>query len=1277
MIQIFHSKIINNHELRLTRIFLLISLFSLISIKGLGQQLTADFSASSTSICSGSSVIFTDNSTGTSVLTAYSWNFGAGALPATATGKGPHTVTYTGSGTSTVSLTITDTVSDTKTIADYITVNALSVVTFDGTLTPQCISSTIYTLSGGLPAGGTYSGAGVTGTNFDAGAAGLGTHTITYTFINLNSCADSATNTIAVVSVPTTPEVTVGDNCDGTSILFTTSPGTLLWSTAETTSSITVTTAEIYTVTTTVSGCTSSPGSGTAAPKTAPASPVVSIDCTLGNGNAVVNVTSPIGPGLEYRLDGGLYQSGSSFINVANGSHTITVRNASGCAITGSFFDVSCGCTNPSAVTLSSHSGSICGITPVTVSGNTFGGSAVRVTITEDGAGSVIPTIAYTSPFTFTYTPKIGDAGKIVTIKVTTVIPGGNACVPLFDTYILTVNGNPAAPLIGTITQPTCVLSTGSVVLNGLPSVGTWTLTRNPGGVITTGNGITKTESDLLTGIYTYKVTSIAGCNSGSSANVVIAAQPLIPTPPIVGTITQPACNVSTGSVVLSGLPASGTWTLTRNPDGITTPGTGTTSTLSGLSEGLYNFTVTNSGECTSVASADVVINIQPPTPAAPTVDTIASPTCALSTGSVLLKGLTATGTWTLTRYPGTVISTGTGISTTISDLSAGTYNFTLTNAAGCLSAPSANVIIPVQPVTPTAPAVGIITPACILSTGSVVLSGLPASGTWTLTRKPDGITTTGTGTTSTLSGLPEGSYNFTVTNSGGCISEASSDVVIPAQSASAIVIIITNPEAVCSPSKVDITDPTITAGSTPGLTYSYWTNIAGTIAFITPTAAGQDTYYIKGTETSGCFDIKPVTVTVNPSPSANAGTGGNNCGLEFYFNGSLNIGTGTWTKDSGPGNATFSPDANTSNASVIVTVYGTYIFRWTVVNGTCSNSATVTVKFLQQPTANGGTGGHECDKDFILNAAIPTGTGTWTKTSGPGTAVFTPDNHQPNAKVTVNQIGTYDFAWTVLSSICTSSDLVRVVFSDPPSINAGADTVICKGGSIQLHAKGTGSCAWIPTALLNNPNIADPVATPVTTTAFTVTLTDQFGCKNSDTVSVEVRNKPVPHAGPDQVLGFQFGASMNAELSYNYEKGIWSIISGGGKFIDATYAKSSVYGLSVGKNKFLWAVSNGVCPVSYDTVSIIVHDLIIPTLITPNMDGRNDYFVLQELSKLGKTELVIFDRRGAQVYKNANYNNSWNGVDYNGNPLPDDTYFYVLKTEIGKTVKGFIVIRR
>jgi len=70
-----------------------------------GCTLDANFSASSTSVCSGSSVTFTDLSTGVSGSTTYSWNFGTGAAPPTASGVGPHIVTYTGSGTRTVSLT--------------------------------------------------------------------------------------------------------------------------------------------------------------------------------------------------------------------------------------------------------------------------------------------------------------------------------------------------------------------------------------------------------------------------------------------------------------------------------------------------------------------------------------------------------------------------------------------------------------------------------------------------------------------------------------------------------------------------------------------------------------------------------------------------------------------------------------------------------------------------------------------------------------------------------------------------------------------------------------------------------------------------------------------------------------------------------------------------------------------------------------------------------------------------------------------------------------------
>lgn len=446
-----------------------------------------------------------------------------------------------------------------------------------------------------------------------------------------------------------------------------------------------------------------------------------------------------------------------------------------------------------------------------------------------------------------------------------------------------------------------------------------------------------------------------------------------------------------------------------------------------------------------------------------------------------------------------------------------------------------------------------------------------------------------------------------------------------------------------------------------------------------TVTVSDYGSYTFTWTEVSGqCSGSSTVAVNFYLQPVANAGTGGNNCGLNFHLNGTLNIGSGTWAKVSGPGNVTFSPNANDPHALVTVSAYGNYTFSWTVVNGSCTNSDNVNVVFIQQVPANGGSGGSECDKDFILNATVPTnGTGTWSKFSGSGNADFTPDSHQPNAKVTVDKTGAYEFAWTVVNSSCSSSDIIKVTFHDLPVISAGRDTAMCKGGSVQLKAVGNGSVLWTPAAKLSNPNIINPIATPDTTMTFTVKLTDQFGCKNSDSLLVTVRDKIIADAGPDQTLGYELTASMGAILSHPYESGVWSVISGTGELSDSTLANTSVENLSIGVNQFLWTVKNGYCPLSRDTANIVVNDFVIPTLITPNMDGRNDYFVLGGLSTLGRSELVIFDRRGAQVYKNSDYDNSWNGVDYNKNPLPDDTYFYVLKTANGKSISGYIVIRR
>ena len=587
------------------------------------------------------------------------------------------------------------------------------------------------------------------------------------------------------------------------------------------------------------------------------------------------------------------------------------------------------GCMNPAIVTLSSSSGSTCGTTAVTISGNTFGGSATRVYLTENGRGSVSPTSASRSPFSFTYTPRSNDIGKTVVITVTTNNPYG-PCDAVKVTYTLSVNDHPSAPKVGTITHPTCLSPNGSVVLNGLPASGTWTI--NPGAL----------------------------------------------------------------------------------------QGTGTSTTVSGLAEGTYRFSVTNSGGCTSEPSPNVVINAPPAAPASPaqTVD------CSLGYGKAIVTVTTPTG----------------------SDL---TYR---------------------------------------LDTGTYQSSA-------------------------SFANVADGSHTITVRNSSGC--------------------------------------------TTTGISFSV---------------------------ACGCQD---------------------------------------------------------------------------------------------PPVANAGSGGYECNNDFIFNASPTTGTGTWTKVSGPGNTLFTPDAHQPDATGTVDQTGSYDFAWTEVNNTCASTDIVRVIFRDPPSIDAGTYPAMCSGDYIQFNAKGTGTFSWSPVTVVSNPYVSNPVATLTTTTSFTITLTDQFGCQNSVNVEVEVREKPVANPGADQVLAGQFSTTMNAELAHDYETGIWSLISGTGDISDTTYTRSLISGLSPGINKFLWSVSNGACPPSFGEITITVLDFIIPTLITPNMDGRNDYFVIKGLSGQDRSELMVFDRRGVLVYKNLDYDNNWDGVDFNNKPLPDDTYFYVLKTENSKSFSGFIVIRR
>lgn len=161
----------------------------------------SSYTVNDNSICAGQTVTYTNTSTGAA---SFNWTFPGGS-PASGT-TSPIVVTYATGGTYTTTLTATNgfgTNSSTQTI----TVNALPTVSMTPSLGTVCDNITPIVLTGGTPAGGTYSGTGVSSGQFNPATSGAGTFNITYSYTDINGCSNSAVGSITVA-----PCSGIGDN---------------------------------------------------------------------------------------------------------------------------------------------------------------------------------------------------------------------------------------------------------------------------------------------------------------------------------------------------------------------------------------------------------------------------------------------------------------------------------------------------------------------------------------------------------------------------------------------------------------------------------------------------------------------------------------------------------------------------------------------------------------------------------------------------------------------------------------------------------------------------------------------------------------------------------------------------------------------------------------------------------------------------------------------------------------------------------------------------------
>ncbi|MDF0718369.1 hypothetical protein PY092_19600, partial [Muricauda sp. 334s03] len=309
------------------------------------------------------------------------------------------------------------------------------------------------------------------------------------------------------------------------------------------------------------------------------------------------------------------------------------------------------------------------------------------------------------------------------------------------------------------------------------------------------------------------------------------------------------------------------------------------------------------------------------------------------------------------------------------------------------------------------------------------------------------------------VNGLPAGNYNNLRITVAGCTSTDDPDVTLTAPAA---------PDIDPMPD-VNACDqyvlPAITGNDLTG-NQAYYDLPGGNGNQYNPLTifniVGSTTLYIYD-QNGTCSDQESFVLTIDQQPTADAHepdatTAFQECGLTHQVDALAAIGTGTWTQQSGPGTLTFATNANDPDQTLAVDAYGTYTFRWTDINGSCSDFDEITVEFFEPPTvAEAGTDIAQCDNpDFAMAANAPAvGTGTWTQTAGPPLIIV--NINDPATTVTGLPAGSSaTLRWTIANGTCPDSfDQVVITNDQQPLADAPTDVESCDSYILPALANG------------------------------------------------------------------------------------------------------------------------------------------------------------------------------------------------------------------------------
>ncbi len=295
-----------------------------------------------------------------------------------------------------------------------------------------------------------------------------------------------------------------------------------------------------------------------------------------------------------------------------------------------------------------------------------------------------------------------------------------------------------------------------------------------------------------------------------------------------------------------------------------------------------------------------------------------------------------------------------------------------------------------------------------------------------------------------------------------------------------------------------------------------------------------------------------------------------------------------------------------------------------------------------------------------IVNPLCSTGSGdgsvTTTVTGGSPQYDFYWSNDSITQNITNLDADT--FYVTVTDSLnCQVFDTALVVPGIVVDAVAWKDTIICGYDSVQIYGFGGAVFIWSPTTGMSDPLVYNPWVKPGITTVYYFTAYDSI-CYDIDSVTITVYPPFDVEAGADVEILYDHPTQLTGSGGTGTSTYEWIPDDG----LDSPNSLTTMANPELTTTYYLYITDENGCVRSDSVIVTVRPEIIVPSGFTPNGDGMNDNWEIDMISLFPNCEVEVYNRWGEKLFYSVGYPDDarFDGT-YKGKLLPIGTYYFII----------------